>query len=93
MRNLKDLWVRCRLSFALLVAALALTLGACGTTKIVKVAVPVTCEADLPEEPAFAFDSLAPGSNIWVQTATLLADRRQRIDYERQLRAAKAVCP
>lgn len=75
-----------------LLAALVLLTG-CGTTRpVVGIPTPVPCRVTLPAEPDFAFDSLPEGSDIFTQAKTLLADRRQRIDYERQLRAAGEAC-
>ncbi|HEF4743285.1 TPA: hypothetical protein SAO08_003137 [Burkholderia multivorans] len=54
--------------------------------------VPVPCDAPVVEKPSFAFDSLALGADIYTQTATLLADRAQRIGYEGKLEAANAAC-
>jgi hypothetical protein len=68
-------------------------LAGCGTTRpVVGIPTPVPCRVTLPVEPDFAFDSLPEGSDIFTQAKTLLADRRQRIDYERQLRAAGEAC-
>jgi hypothetical protein len=54
--------------------------------------VPVPCNAPAVEKPSFAFDSLALGADIYTQTATLLADRAQRVGYETKLEAANAAC-
>ncbi|HDR9003071.1 TPA: hypothetical protein QDA99_006566 [Burkholderia vietnamiensis] len=54
--------------------------------------VPVPCDAPAVDKPSFAFDSLALGADIYTQTATLLADRSQRIGYETKLEAANAAC-
>jgi hypothetical protein len=78
---------------AVLILAAALAVSACGTTRpVVGIPTPVPCRVTLPAEPDFAFDSLPEGSDIFTQAKTLLADRRQRIDYERQLRAAGEAC-
>lgn len=70
-----------------------LLLGGCTTTRqTVGIPTPVPCRVTLPATPDFAFDDLAEGSDIFTQVSTLLADRRQRIDYERQLEAAARSC-
>jgi hypothetical protein len=77
----------------LVLALMAILLSACGTTRpTVGIPTPVPCRVTLPAEPGFAFDDLAEGSDIFTQVSTLLADRRQRIDYERQLEAAARSC-
>ncbi|MEX3583042.1 MAG: hypothetical protein VB137_11365 [Burkholderia sp.] len=50
------------------------------------------CKAPKPERPAFAFDSLPFGADIYEQVATLLADRKQRQGYEVKLEAAVDSC-
>lgn len=72
--------------------ALALLTSACGTTRTVGIPTPVACKVALPAKPDFAFDDLPPGADIFTQVSTLLADRRQRIDYERQVEAAAQSC-
>lgn len=69
-------------------------LAACGTLRpdTAGIPTPVACRVDLPAKPNFAFDDLPPGSDIFTQVSTLLADRRQRIDYERQIEAAARSC-
>lgn len=81
-----------KLIIAAAVAA-SLALPACATRPAtVGIPTPVACKVTLPEKPDFAFDDLAPGSDIFTQVSTLLADRRQRIDYERQVEAAAQSC-
>lgn len=76
-----------------LILGLALGLAACGTTRpVVGIPTPVPCRVTLPAKPDFAFDDLAGGADIFTQVSTLLADRRQRIDYERQVEAAAVSC-
>lgn len=78
---------------ACILAALAVALASCSSVpKVVKVPTPVTCKVKLPVTPDFAFDNLPPGADIFTQVKTLLADRQQRIDYERQLEAAGRAC-
>lgn len=74
------------------VLAVGLMTSACGTTRTVGIPTPVACKVELPAKPNFAFDDLEPGSDIFTQVSTLLADRRQRIDYERQVEAAAQSC-
>ncbi len=73
-------------------AILALFLSACGTIRTVGIPTPVACKVNLPTKPDFAFDNLPAGSDIFTQVSTLLADRRQRIDYERQVETAARSC-
>lgn len=75
-----------------LLASLVLLAGCSTTRPVVAVPTPVLCKVTLPAQPDFAFDDLAEGSDIFTQVSTLLADRRQRIDYERQLEAAARSC-
>lgn len=78
---------------ALLVLSFFL-LAACGTLRPSPVGIPtpVACRVELPAKPDFAFDRLPQGADIFTQVTTLLADRRQRIDYERQVEAAAQSC-
>ena len=72
---------------------LAVSLTACATTPhTIGIPTPVACKVELPAKPDFAFDDLEPGSDIFTQVSTLLADRSQRIDYERQVEAAARSC-
>ena len=72
---------------------ISLALGACAPRPAVTgIATPVPCVVTLPAKPGFAFDALPEGSDIFTQVKTLLADRRQRIDYERQVEAAARSC-
>lgn len=79
---------------ALCAACLALTLAGCasGPPKQVLVPVPVYCEVKLPKEPVWATASLAADADIFVKVRALLVERRQRISYEKLLRAAIAGC-
>lgn len=75
------------------IVILAITVSACANLpRTVGIPTPVACKVELPPKPNFAFDDLAPGSDIFTQVSTLLADRRQRIDYERQVEAAAQSC-
>ena len=75
-----------------MILLLVLGLAACGTTRTVGIPTPVACKVSLPDRPDFAFDGLPEGTDIFTQVTTLLADRRQRIDYERQVEAAAVSC-
>ena len=72
--------------------AVAASLAACATRPASNIPVPVPCYTEEVPEPDFAFDNLPKGSGIWTQVTTLLADREQRIAYERELKAANRVC-
>lgn len=79
----------------LLLIAAALVLAGCATNKPperVLVPVPVPCKVDVPREPVWATDSLSPDADIWDQTKALLAERAQRIGYQKQLKAAIDAC-
>lgn len=79
------------LTLGALCASVALT--ACAPRPpVAGIPTPLTCKVTLPDRPDFAFDNLPPGSDIFTQVSTLLADRRQRIDYERQVEAAARSC-
>ena len=73
---------------------LALLVSGCSMLPRKTVYVPVStpCEVALPDQPAWATDSLSEDATIWVQVKALLAERRQRIGYERELRAAAESC-
>jgi len=74
-----------------LVIGLALA-GCGGLPERVLVPVPVPCQQELPEVPAWATDTLDDDSSIWEQVRALLAERRQRIAYEDQLRVKLSAC-
>ncbi|KVZ18655.1 hypothetical protein WT88_29690 [Burkholderia stagnalis] len=86
----------------ILVAVLCAALAGCATAPqapepapvvtTVDKPVPVPCKVPKPERPAFAFDSLPFGADIYTQVATLLADRKQRQGYEVRLEAAVDSC-
>lgn len=74
---------------------LAVFLAGCGTTRIpdvVRVPVPVPCEVAVPAEPEWAVVDLTPRSTIYEKVRALLAERRQRVAYEAQLRATIEAC-
>lgn len=81
---------------AVAIAALAALLVGCETAprvpEEVLVPVPVPCKVDKPRPPVWATASLKPDADIFDQVKALLAERRQRVAYERQLEAAIAAC-
>lgn len=58
----------------------------------VEVAVPVPCRVTAPAVPAWAAGGLRREDSLEVKVRALLAERRQRIGYERELSAAVASC-
>ena len=89
------------LSWPAFVLACALLLAGCATTKPrveyreVKIPVPVQCKPAPVTEPAYPFDSLPEGADIFTQVKTLLADRLVRMGVIEQYRAANSgvECP
>lgn len=81
----------------LLVGAVVLMAG-CATrepevrTVRVEVPVQVPCRALVVPVPAWATDSLKKIDSLELKVRALLAERRQRIGYERLLVAAVAAC-
>lgn len=74
-------------------AVLCLLLAGCACLpERVEIPVPVPCRVTLPAAPAWATESLADDAGIWEQVRALLAERRQRIGFETQLRAAATAC-
>jgi hypothetical protein len=81
--------------FNVLSAVLACLLTACGTTatvQVVKVVVPVPCQAEKPGRPIMPTEQLKPGAPLdaIVQAATAEIERRQ--GYEDKLEAALDGC-
>lgn len=77
------------------IAALAiLVLTGCGPRIPERVLVPVEvlCKVDVPQEPVWATKALPADADIFDQVRALLAERKQRIAYERLLRAAVMSC-
>lgn len=71
----------------------AMALAGCSTApQRVLVPVSVPCKVDAPKPPVWATGSLRAESGIWEQVKALLAERQQRIGYEKQLEAAIAAC-
>lgn len=58
----------------------------------VEVPVPVPCRVKAPAVPAWAADGLRKEDSLEVKVRALLAERRQRIGYEREQEAASAAC-
>lgn len=81
----------------LLIGVLVMLVG-CGTraheVRIVRVEVPVQVPCRAPEvpAPAFAAVGLRKADPLEVKVRALLAERRQRIGYERELAAAIDIC-
>lgn len=81
----------------LLVGAVVLLTG-CTTrepevrTVRVEVPVQVPCRAPVVPVPAWATGSLKKTNSLELKVRALLAERRQRIGYERQLEAAISAC-
>lgn len=74
---------------------LALLLGGCGATmppQVVKVAVPVPCQAEVPDRPVMPTEALKPEAKLdaFVQSAAAEIERRE--GYEGRLRAALEGC-
>lgn len=58
----------------------------------VDVPVPVPCQVKTPAVPAWSAEGLRKEDSLEVKVRALLAERRQRIGYERQLMAALSSC-
>lgn len=52
----------------------------------------VPCKVPPITRPVFPFDSLQPGTDVFTQMKTLLADRKVRIGYETKLEAGVESC-
>lgn len=83
-------------------AAIAVALAGCAAAPQMPDAAPVVtsvdkvvqveCKAPEVDRPAFAFDSLSLGADIYTQAKYLLSDRLQRQGYEWKLEAAIKSC-
>lgn len=80
-------------------ALLCLLLAGCGSQpqqepRTVRVDVPVLvpCRAPVVEKPAWATTTLKPSDDLQTKVRALLAERLQRIGYERKLEAAVQAC-
>lgn len=80
---------------------LAIVLSGCSSRpvvepepRVVRVEVPVQvpCRVKAPAVPAWAAEGLRREDSLEVKVRALLAERRQRIGYERELVAAVASC-
>ncbi|HEY1027426.1 MAG TPA: hypothetical protein VGE28_07305 [Pseudomonas sp.] len=62
--------------------------------RIVRVEVPIVvpCRTDSVSVPPWAAEGLRRADSLEVKVRALLAERRQRIGYERELLAANEVC-
>ncbi|PVZ19906.1 MULTISPECIES: hypothetical protein [unclassified Pseudomonas] len=62
--------------------------------RVVRVEVPVQvpCRAPAVPAPAWAAAGLQKGDSLEVKVRALLAERRQRIGYEKELQAAVGAC-
>ncbi|WP_400518301.1 hypothetical protein [Pseudomonas aeruginosa] len=58
----------------------------------IDVPVAVPCRVPTVEVPAWATAGLRKGDDLQVKVRALLAERRQRIGYEEELKAAVAAC-
>ncbi|MNJ31299.1 hypothetical protein D3C77_259270 [compost metagenome] len=82
----------------LLLIAVAALVGCAGQTepeiRTVRVEVPVLVPCHAPEiaVPSWAAAGLKKGDSLEVKVRALLAERRQRLGYERQLITAVAAC-
>lgn len=81
-----------------LLVVLALVLAGCATrepeVRTVRVEVPVLvpCKTKAVAVPPWAAQGLTKSDSLEVKVRALLAERRQRIGYERQLVAAVTAC-
>ncbi|GGJ40821.1 hypothetical protein [Pseudomonas avellanae] len=82
----------------IMVTLIVLALAGCATpapeirTVRVEVPVQVPCRAPIVVEPQFAAAGLRKGDSLEVKVRALLAERRQRIGYERELLAVAYSC-
>ncbi|MDT3718424.1 hypothetical protein [Pseudomonas oryzihabitans] len=84
-----------------IIVGMVVALAGCGAQPVaeleprvvrVEVPVPVPCRVEAPVVPAWAAAGLRKGDSLEVKVRALLAERRQRIGYERELVAAVASC-
>lgn len=80
----------------ILMISFVLSLSACSfiTPKVQEVDIPVVvpCKVETPRKPLFIVDSLPIGSDIFEQVKALLAERKQRQGYEKELEAVVEAC-
>lgn len=91
--------VDCKIFQSLILSLAAALLAGCAgkiepETRIVRVEVPVQVPCRVPEvaAPAWAAAGLEKTDNIEVKVRALLAERLQRIGYEKQLVSALSAC-
>ncbi|WP_338547222.1 hypothetical protein V6W80_11540 [Pseudomonas benzopyrenica] len=84
-----------------IIVGMLVALAGCGAQRVaepeprvvrVEVPVPVPCRVKAPAVPAWAADGLRREDSLEVKVRALLAERRQRIGYERELQAAIKFC-
>ncbi|MCH5583096.1 hypothetical protein [Pseudomonas syringae] len=81
-----------------MIVACMLVLAGCASQKTevrtvrVEVPVQVPCRAPAVAEPQFVAAGLKKTDSLEVKVRALLAERRQRIGYERELQAAVFAC-
>lgn len=84
-----------------IIVGILVALAGCGAQpvaepepRVVRVEVPVQvpCRVKEPTAPAWAAEGLRKGDSLEVKVRALLAERRQRIGYERQLSAVILSC-
>lgn len=82
--------------YALLAAVVALAgfLAACGVAPIqtVKVPIPIECHVQLPARPAMPTETLSPGVDLDLFSASALAEIELREGYEGELLASLRAC-
>lgn len=94
-RNYKT---HCRIFQKVFLLLSVLVLSACASQKTevrtvrVEVPVQVPCRAPSIAEPQFVAAGLKKTDSLEVKVRALLAERRQRIGYERELQAAVFAC-
>lgn len=82
-------------AFLIVLLLLAVLLSACTAApqvQTVRVAVPIQCQAMVPDRPAMPTDALQPGVTLFGFVATAQAEIERREGYEEKLRAALASC-
>jgi hypothetical protein len=77
---------------AMLVAGCAPTVVKTLPPVRIEVPVAVPCHTEAVAEPPWATNGLKRGDPLELKVRALLAERRQRIGYERELRAANEAC-
>jgi hypothetical protein len=90
----KAIWLTRSFSALLVLAALSGCAGQVPEPRVVRVEVPVQVPCRVPDVavPPWAASTLRKADSLEVKVRALLAERRQRIGYERELLAANAAC-